>query len=62
MTVGHGARIGNKATLGLGVSIGHGVAIGAQCVIDRPGRIEADVAAKTFIHSSHAHPMVIVGG
>ncbi|WP_307729898.1 hypothetical protein [Massilia sp. H6] len=62
VTVGHGARIGNKATLGLGVSIGHGVAIGAQCVIDRPGRIEADVAAKTFIHSSHAHPMVIVGG
>jgi UDP-3-O-[3-hydroxymyristoyl] glucosamine N-acyltransferase len=62
VTVGHGARIGSKATLGLGVIIGHGVRIGALCVIDRPGRIEADVADKTFLQSSHAHPMVIVGG
>lgn len=61
VVVGHGAKIGAKATLGLGVSIGHGVEIGALCVIDRPGRIEADVAARTFIQTSHAHPMVIVG-
>jgi acyl-[acyl carrier protein]--UDP-N-acetylglucosamine O-acyltransferase len=61
VTIGHGARIGTKATLGLGVTVTHGVAIGALCVIDKPGRYEADIAAKTFIQSSHAHPMVIVG-
>jgi UDP-3-O-[3-hydroxymyristoyl] glucosamine N-acyltransferase len=61
VTVGHGAKIGSKATLGLGVVIGHGVEIGKLCVIDKPGRIEADLADKTFIQSSHAHPMVIMG-
>jgi UDP-3-O-[3-hydroxymyristoyl] glucosamine N-acyltransferase len=61
VTVGHGAKIGAKATLGMGVTIGHGVDIGTLCVIDKPGRIEADVAAKTFIQSSHAHPMVMMG-
>jgi UDP-3-O-[3-hydroxymyristoyl] glucosamine N-acyltransferase len=45
----------------MGVTIGHGVDIGTLCVIDKPGRIEADVAAKTFIQSSHAHPMVMMG-
>jgi UDP-3-O-[3-hydroxymyristoyl] glucosamine N-acyltransferase len=62
VTVGHGATIGKQVTLGLGVVIGHGVAIGELCVIDKPVRIDADLAAKTFIQSSHAHPMVIVGG
>jgi UDP-3-O-[3-hydroxymyristoyl] glucosamine N-acyltransferase len=61
VTIGHGAKIGSKATLGMGVVIGHGVEIGKLCVIDKPGRIEANVADKTFIQSSHAHPMVIVG-
>jgi UDP-3-O-[3-hydroxymyristoyl] glucosamine N-acyltransferase len=61
VTIGHGAKIGKQATLGLGVIVGHGVGIGELCVIDKPGRIDADVAAKTFIQSSHAHPMVIVG-
>lgn len=61
VTVGHGAKIGAKATLGMGVSIMHGVEIGKLCVIDKPGRIEANVADKTFIQTSHAHPMVIVG-
>jgi UDP-3-O-[3-hydroxymyristoyl] glucosamine N-acyltransferase len=61
VTVGHGARIGKQVTLGLGVVIGHGVEIGELCVIDKPVRIDADLAAKTFIQSSHAHPMVIIG-
>jgi UDP-3-O-[3-hydroxymyristoyl] glucosamine N-acyltransferase len=60
--IGHGARVRSQVTLGLGVVIGHGVEIGELCVIDKPGRYEADVAAKTFIQSSHAHPMVIFGG
>lgn len=61
VTVGHGAKIGAKATLGLGVSVGHGIEIGTLSVIDKPIRVEADVAAKTFIQSSHAHPMVMTG-
>lgn len=61
VTIGHGAGIGTQATLGLGVVVGHGVTVGELCVIDKPGRYEADVAAKTFIQSSHANPMVIVG-
>lgn len=61
VVIGHGAAIGVQATIGLGVCIGHGVQVGALCVIDRPGRIEADVADKTFIQTSHAHPIRIVG-
>lgn len=61
VTVGHGAKIGSKATLGMGVIIGHGVEIGKLCVIDKPGRYDANIADKTFIQTSHAHPMVIVG-
>ncbi len=61
VTVGHGAKIGAKATLGMGVSVAHGIEIGTLSVVDKPMRVEADVAAKTFIQSSHAHPMLIVG-
>jgi UDP-3-O-[3-hydroxymyristoyl] glucosamine N-acyltransferase len=61
VTIGQGARIGAKATLGLGVIVGHGVQVGKLCVIDKPGRYDANIADKTFIQSSHAHPMVIVG-
>jgi UDP-3-O-[3-hydroxymyristoyl] glucosamine N-acyltransferase len=61
VVVGHGANIGSKATLGIGVSVGHGVEIGALSVIDRPGRIDANVAAKTFIHATHSQPIVIIG-
>lgn len=61
VTIGHGAGIGAQATLGLGVCIGHGVQVGALCVIDKPGRIEADVATRTFIQTSHAHPIRIFG-
>jgi UDP-3-O-[3-hydroxymyristoyl] glucosamine N-acyltransferase len=61
VVVGRGARVGAHVTLGSGVLVGSDVAIGKLCVIDKPGRIDAEVAAKTFIHASHAHPMVIVG-
>lgn len=61
VTVGHGAKIGAKATLGLGVTVAHGIEIGTLSVVDKPMRVEADVAAKTFIQSSHAHPMVMMG-
>lgn len=61
VTIGHGASIGTQATLGMGVIVGHGVTVGELCVIDKPGRYEKDVADKTFIQASHAHPMVIIG-
>jgi acetyltransferase-like isoleucine patch superfamily enzyme len=61
VTVGHGVKIGAKATLGMGVSVAHGVEIGTLSVVDKPMRVEADIAAKTFIQSSHAHPMVMMG-
>lgn len=61
VVVGRNARIGSQVTLGLGVIVGHGRQIGKQCIIDRAGRIEQDVAAKTFLLASHAQPIVIVG-
>jgi carbonic anhydrase/acetyltransferase-like protein (isoleucine patch superfamily) len=61
VVIGREAQIGAHATLGLGVIVAHGVGIGAMCVIDKPGRIEADIAARTFIHASHDRPMVVTG-
>jgi UDP-3-O-[3-hydroxymyristoyl] glucosamine N-acyltransferase len=61
VVVGRAARIGGHVTLGSGVIVGNEVEIGKLCVIDKPGKVEAKVAAKTFIHASHAHPMVITG-
>lgn len=61
VVLGRDARIGSQVTLGLGVIVGHGRKIGKQCIIDKAGRIEADVAAKTFIHATHAQPLVIIG-
>jgi UDP-3-O-[3-hydroxymyristoyl] glucosamine N-acyltransferase len=61
VTVGHGVKIGAKATLGMGVTVGHGIEIGTLSVIDKPMRVEANVAARTFIQSSHTHPMVMMG-
>lgn len=61
VTIGRGAQIGAQVTLGLGVIVGHGRQVGKLCIVDKPGRIEVDVAAKTFIHATHAHPIVIVG-
>lgn len=61
VVIGRGARIGAQVTLGLGVIVGHGRQVGKLCIIDKAGRIEADVAAKTFIHATHAQPIVIIG-
>jgi UDP-3-O-[3-hydroxymyristoyl] glucosamine N-acyltransferase len=61
VAIGRGARIGAQVTLGLGVIVGHGRQVGKFCIIDKPGRIDADVAAKTFLHATHVHPIVIVG-
>lgn len=61
VVVGRGTRIGAHVTLGGGVVVGSDLEIGKLCVIDKPIRVDADVAAKTFIHASHANPMVIVG-
>lgn len=61
VTIGREARIGRQATIGMGVCIAHEVEVGTLCVIDRPGRIDADVAPKTFIQTSHAQPIRIFG-
>lgn len=61
VVIGRAATIGAHVSLGLGVLVGHGVRIADHCVIDRPGRVEKDVAARTFLHASHAGPIVIVG-
>ncbi len=61
VVLGRGARVSAHVTLGSGVLVDADVEIGKLCVIDRPGRVERDVAPKTFLHASHAHPIVIVG-
>ena len=61
VVIGRGARIGAQVTLGLGVIVGHGRQIGKLCIVDKAGRIEHDIAAKTFIHATHAQPIVIIG-
>lgn len=61
VTVGLDARIGDQVTLGMGVIVAHDVAVGTQCVIERPGLVETDVAPKTFLQRSHAHPIRIFG-
>lgn len=59
--LGRGAAIESHATIGLGVIIGHGVKVGKFSIVDKPGCYTRDVAPKTFIHASHAGPMVVVG-
>ncbi|GAB3380728.1 DapH/DapD/GlmU-related protein [Massilia agri] len=61
VVLGRESRLGAHVTLGAGVVVRSGVSVGKLCVIDKPGRIDADVAAKTFIHAHYAQPMVIVG-
>jgi hypothetical protein len=61
VVIGRGARIGAQVTLGLGVIVGHGRQIGKLSIVDKAGRIEHDIAARTFIHATHAQPIVIIG-
>jgi UDP-3-O-[3-hydroxymyristoyl] glucosamine N-acyltransferase len=61
VVIGRGARIGAQVTLGLGVIVGHGRQIGKLSIVDKAGRIEQDIAAKTFVHATHAQPIVIIG-
>ena len=61
VVIGRGARIGAQVTLGLGVIVGHGRQIGKLSIVDKAGRIEQDIAARTFIHATHAQPIVIIG-
>jgi UDP-3-O-[3-hydroxymyristoyl] glucosamine N-acyltransferase len=61
VVVGRAVRIGAHVTLGGGVAVANNVEIGKLCVVDEPCRIDADIAAKTFIHAAYAQPMVIVG-
>jgi UDP-3-O-[3-hydroxymyristoyl] glucosamine N-acyltransferase len=61
VVVGSGADIGAHTRLGLGVTVNHGVRIGALAIVDKPGRVDADVAARTYVLATHATPLVIVG-
>lgn len=61
VVVGRHATVGSHVALGLGVTVGAGVRIADYCVIDRAGRIEQDVASRTFLHASHDGPIVIAG-
>jgi UDP-3-O-[3-hydroxymyristoyl] glucosamine N-acyltransferase len=59
--LGRGVEVAVHTRLGLGVCVNHGVRIGAFCVVDKPGRIGVDIAARTYLLDSHAQPLVIVG-
>ncbi len=59
--IGRGAAVAAHAAIGLGVVIGHGVKVGKFSIVDKPGIYTADIGARTFIHASHARPIVVVG-
>lgn len=59
--VGRGAAIAAHVSIGMGVIIGHGASVGKFSIVDKPGCYGSDIAAKTFIHASHARPIVVVG-
>ncbi|WP_288379178.1 hypothetical protein [uncultured Massilia sp.] len=61
VVVGRAVKLGAHVTLGGGVVVANEVEIGKLCVVDKPMRVDADIAARTFIQASHANPMVIVG-
>lgn len=61
VVVGREAKLGAHVTLGLGVLVGHRVRIADHCVIDRAGRIDHDLAGRTFVYASHDGPIVIAG-
>lgn len=60
VVIGNNARIGTNTTLRQGVIVGNDVEIGKQVIVDRPGKIIADLPAKTFIHDTFDEPIIIV--
>lgn len=58
--LGRRVKIGSNATVGGGVRLHDTVEIGRQCIIDRPGDISRNVAAKTYVYSQFAAPVYIV--
>ncbi len=59
--VGSACTVGAHATLEMGVLVPDGLHVGKQCVLQKPGRLAADVAAKTFHLASFADPVVMYG-
>jgi len=58
--IGSNAKTGANATIGHGVMIGNKVEIGKLCIVDKPGKIVANIPAKTFIHNSFDTPIITV--
>lgn len=59
--VGSACTVGAHATLEMGVLVPDGLQVGKQCVLQKPGRLATDVAAKTFHLASFANPVVVYG-
>jgi UDP-3-O-[3-hydroxymyristoyl] glucosamine N-acyltransferase len=59
--LGPGCSVGPHAILDMGVMVSDGVQVGKQCVLQKPGRVAADVAAKTFHLASFASPVMVWG-
>ena len=59
--VGTACTVGAHATLDMGVLVANGVQIGKQCVLQKPGRVAADVPAKRFHLASFTEPVVVYG-
>lgn len=58
--VGPNAKIGAHTTLGQGLIVAEGVEVEKQVILDKPGKITANVSIRTFIHESFDEPIVIV--
>jgi UDP-3-O-[3-hydroxymyristoyl] glucosamine N-acyltransferase len=59
--VGSACTVGAHTTLEMGVLVPDGLQVGKQCVLQKPGRLAADVAAKTFHLASFTDPVVVYG-
>ncbi|WP_426110118.1 hypothetical protein [Massilia sp. PWRC2] len=59
--LGRGVTLAAHVSIGLGVIIAHAVSVGKFSIVDKPGCYRADIAAKSFRHASHAHPIIVVG-
>lgn len=59
--LGTGCSVGAHAILDMGMLVSDGVQLGKQCVLQKPGRVAADVAAKTFHLASFASSVMVWG-